>query len=112
GGAAGRAVAARGRAPRPVTRDTRAMVARIRAGTARGGWEGANQVKAPVYPSASRAIVWQTGHPTANHARMPAALPARAPCFSDRSAALWAPAVSARVGAGSVVGSGSWSGRT
>src|SRR5690625_253456 len=94
------------------SRHARAMVDRIRAVAARTGWKGANQVRAPVYPSASSAILLHTGHPTANQARTPAAPPARAPPFSDRSTAPSVVTESVPDRAESRETPGSWSGRT
>src|SRR5665648_952566 len=48
-----------------------------RAAAARKGWTGANQVIAPEYPSARRAILLHTGQPTANQARTPPTIPNR-----------------------------------
>src|SRR5690625_5207709 len=101
-----------GQASCPFSRHTRAMVARIRAVTARTGWKGANQVRAPVYPSASSAILLHTGHPTANQARTAAAQPARAPPFSDRSTAPSVVTESVPDRAETREAHGSWSGRT
>src|SRR5699024_5259227 len=67
-----------GQATWPFRRQITASTDSTSARVARNGCAGAKQVSAPLYPSASSAILLHPGQPTANQARMPAAVPVRA----------------------------------